>query len=328
MQAEIKPRIDLKNRTRLETVIPLSVPFINFQCKFCPTGERKLISNTPGRNHGLMDFELYKKIINDIGEFEKPIKVLRLYKDGEPLLNPKFAEMVKYAKEKKCAEKIDTTTNGSLLNPDLIRDIIDAGIDRINISIEGINNQQYLDFSKYNIDFDKFIKNLACLYSHKKQCEIFMKINGDLLNSDQIKEFYKIFTPISDHLAVEHTMKCWNEFELKDVQINDQVGIYGQAIKRIEVCPYIFYSMSVNSDGTVSACFVDWNRKLLIGDANRENIVSIWHGKALRDLQKLMLKKQRHLHQVCNSCGQMTHGMPDCIDEYSEQLLKKFQAEK
>ena len=86
MQAEIKPRIDLKNRTRLETVIPLSVPFIinvdpadvcNFQCKFCPTGDRKLIRNTPGRNHGLMDFDLYKKIIDDIGEFEKPIKVLR-----------------------------------------------------------------------------------------------------------------------------------------------------------------------------------------------------------------------------------------------------------
>ncbi|MBU4009615.1 MAG: radical SAM protein, partial [Proteobacteria bacterium] len=106
MKAQIKPRIDLLNRTKLETVIPLTVPFIinvdpsdacNFQCKFCPTGDRKLMKKTPGRNHGIMDFELYKKIIDDICEFDKPIKVLRLYKDGEPLLNPRLAEMIRYA---------------------------------------------------------------------------------------------------------------------------------------------------------------------------------------------------------------------------------------
>lgn len=71
MKAEIKPRIDLKNRTKLEEVIPLKTPFIinidpsdrcNFQCKFCPTGDRELMKKTPGRNHGLMDFELYKKV--------------------------------------------------------------------------------------------------------------------------------------------------------------------------------------------------------------------------------------------------------------------------
>ena len=74
MKAQIKPRIDLLNRTRLETVIPINVPFIinvdpadtcNFQCKFCPTGNRALMKKTPGRNHGIMDFELYKKIIDD-----------------------------------------------------------------------------------------------------------------------------------------------------------------------------------------------------------------------------------------------------------------------
>ena len=30
MKAEIKPRIELENRTKLETVIPLSTPFVIF----------------------------------------------------------------------------------------------------------------------------------------------------------------------------------------------------------------------------------------------------------------------------------------------------------
>src|SRR3989344_2394303 len=124
MKAKIKPRIDLENRTKLETVIPLSVPFIinvdpsdkcNLRCKYCPTADHELMRKTSGRNFGGMDFNLFKKIIDDICEFERPIKVLRLYKDGEPLSHPRFPEMVRYAKEKKCSEKIDTTTNASRL---------------------------------------------------------------------------------------------------------------------------------------------------------------------------------------------------------------------
>ena len=140
MKAKIKPRIDLENRTKLETVIPLDVPFIinvdptdkcNFQCKFCPTGDRELMGKTDGRNYGVMDFELYKKIIDDICEFEKPIKVLRLYKDGEPLLNKNFAKMVKYAKDSGCCDRVDTTTNASALTPAKSLEIIEAGLDRM-----------------------------------------------------------------------------------------------------------------------------------------------------------------------------------------------------
>ena len=187
MKAQIKPRIDLINRTKLETVIPLSVPFIinvdpsdmcNFQCKFCPTGGRNLMKNTAGRNHGPMDFELYKKIVDDICEFERPIKVLRLYKDGEPLANPRFAQMVSYAKEKKCAERIDTTTNASLLNPKKNIEIIKAGLNRINISIEGVNAKQYIEFLNYKVDFEKLVETVRHLYEHREQCEIIVKLSN------------------------------------------------------------------------------------------------------------------------------------------------------
>jgi MoaA/NifB/PqqE/SkfB family radical SAM enzyme len=335
MKAEIKPRIDLKNRTRLETVIPLSVPFIinvdpadicNFQCKFCPTGDRNLMKKTPGRNHGLMDFDLYKKIINDICEFEKPIKVLRLYKDGEPLLNPKFAEMIKYAKNKKCAEKIDTTTNGSLLSPEKNLAIINAGLDRINISIEGVNTKQYQEFSNYKIDFDTLISNIRHLYENKKQCEIIVKINGDILSEEDKKRFYEIFGDIADGVFIEHIMSCWPEFQLNGVEINQNFGIYGQKIKEVQVCPYLFYSFSINADGTASTCFLDWSRKLIIGDAKIESIKDIWFGKKLKDYQTMFLMKKRKEHPVCGNCGQMSHGLPDDIDQFSNELLKRLEA--
>ncbi len=39
-----------------------------------------------------------------------------MYKDGEPLLNKRFADMVAYAKESGRVEYIDTTTNGTFLS--------------------------------------------------------------------------------------------------------------------------------------------------------------------------------------------------------------------
>lgn len=333
MKAEIKPRIDLKNRTKLETVIPLSVPFIinvdpadtcNFQCKFCPTGDRKLMKSTPGRSHGIMDFNLYKKIIDDICEFEKPIKVLRLYKDGEPLLNPRLAEMIKYAKEKKCSERIDTTTNASLLNPAKNIELIDAGLDRINISIEGVNAEQYLNFSNYKIEFDKLVDNIRHFYENRKQCEMIVKINGDTLTEEDKQKFYDVFGNIADGVYIEHIMSCWPEFELNGVKINQEFGIYGQKINEVQVCPYIFYSFSINSDGTASTCFLDWARKLIIGDAKVQSVKDIWNGAKLLEYQRTFLSMKRKEQLVCGQCGQLSHGMPDNIDPYAKELLEKL----
>jgi len=334
MKAKIKPRIDLENRTKLETVIPLSVPFVifvdpsdlcNFHCKFCPTGDIKLMKKV-GRSLKTMDFKLYKKIIDDICEFEKPIKVLRLYKDGEPLLNPRFADMVRYAKEKKCAERIDTTTNASLLNPKINLEIIEAGLDRINISIEGVNENQYSEFSNYKIDFNKLVGNIRHLYENRKNCEMIIKINGDTISDNDKKKFYEIFGDIADGVYIEHIMSCWPGFDLnaKGIKVNQEVGIYGQKIKEVQVCPYVFYSFSINSDGSASACFLDWSRKLIIGDVKKESVKDIWNGEKLLNYQKMFLMKKRKQHSICGNCGQMTHGMPDDIDNFANELLKKI----
>ena len=337
MKAEIKPRIELENRTKLETVIPLDVPFIinidpsdtcNFQCIFCPTGDRKLMKSTLGRGHGVMDFNLYKRIIDDICEFEKPIKVLRLYKDGEPLLNSRLAEMIKYAKEKRCSERIDTTTNASLLNAAKNLEIIEAGLDRINISIEGINTEQYLNFSKYKIEFEQLVNNIRHFYENRKQCEMIVKINGDTLTEDDKNKFFEIFGDISDGVYIEHIMSCWPEFELNGVEVNEEFGIYGQKISEVQVCPYVFYSFSINSDGTASTCFLDWSRKLIIGDTKVESIRNIWKGDKLFNYQRMFLLMKRKGHAVCGQCGQLSHGLPDNIDPYADELLDKLIASR
>ena len=285
------------------------------------------MKNTPGRNFGVMDIDLYKKIIDDICEFEHPIRVLRLYKDGEPLLNKHFPEMIRYAREQKCSDRIDTTTNASILTPEKSAAIIEAGgLDRINISIYGMNKTQYQNFSGFNIDMEKLISYVRFFYENKDDnCEMIVKITGDLIAPEDHQRFYDTFGDIADGVFIEHVMSCWPEFELRgDVQANQEFGIYGQKIKEVMTCPYIFYSFSLNSDGSASTCFLDWSRDLIIGDAKNESVKEIWFGDKMKAFRKMMLEQKRKGHPVCGNCGQMTHGNPDNIDPFAKELLAKL----
>ena len=334
MKAEFKPRIDLKNRTKLEEVIPLDTPFVlfidpcdvcNFQCKFCPTGDRELIKTIPGRGHGNMEWSVYTRIIDSLAEFPQKVKVIRLYKDGEPLLNPRFADMVDYAKKSGFCDRVDTTTNASLLTPERSDAIIAAGLDRINISIEGVTDEKYSEFSKCDMKYTDILENVRYFYEHKTSTEMIVKINGDILTESERQKFLDDFGDITDGIFIESIMDCWPTFEIEKVNVNRERGIYGQQIKEVMVCPYVFYSIAINSDGTVSLCFLDWSRKLIIGNVNDASIVELWNCKKMQDYRCMFLKKQRKDHPVCSVCGQMSQGQPDDIDEFADALLKNVQ---
>ncbi len=333
MKAQLKPRINLEGRTPLQDVIPLQTPFVifvdpasacNFLCPFCPTGHRQMIDDT-GRFQGVLRLELFRKIIDDLGEFERPIKVLRMYKDGEPFLNKNLDKMITYAKQSGFVEYIDTTTNGSLLNPERLAPVLEAGLDKINISVDGMNREQYLKFTGFHFNFERFVENIKWLYSNKGGCEIVIKIPRDLITKPQEQEFLDTFGDYCDRIFIENFAPCWPEFDVEaHTGIKITQGIYQQPIKPTDTCPYIFYSISVNADGLVSSCFLDWGRKLLVGDVRQQSLKSIWRSDRMNALRLMHLQGKRCQNPVCGSCGQLTHCLPDNIDVYREQLLQSF----
>lgn len=338
MKAQIKPRINNDGRTKLEDVIPLSTPFIifidpsslcNSRCKFCPSGYPDLIKET-GRWQGKIDFELFKKIINDLREFDDKIKVLRLYKEGEPLLNDDLHRMIKYAKDSNCVEYIDTTTNGLLITEEKMKPIIDAGLDKINISVNGMSDKQFLEFSCVNISFNKYVDNIKKLYEIKKNCEIVIKTTGDFLSEDDRKKFYDIFGDYCDRIFIENAAPCWNNFDVEKksgIKISKEKGIYNQVISNpVDICPYIFYQMCVNSDGSLSLCFLDWEHKLIIGDVKKNSLKEIWNSNLLYSYQvyNLIEKRKYLIRTACENCGQLKYGLPDNIDLYKDKILNNI----
>ena len=325
-------------RTRLETVIPLSTPYIlyvdpasicNLQCKFCPCGtaHKELWTTEKSKSIGIMDFDLYKKIIDDCMAFPGKIKVLRLYKEGEPLINPHFADMIAYAHATNKFIGIDTTTNGTLLNPELNRNIVNAGLTRIHISVEGFDGKAYKEICGKEIDFENFVANIKDLYDHKENCHIFIKTltaeTDEQINLEKKKRFYDIFGDICDEISFEHVSPCWPGF---DKEMYSDTGIYGNKIQECTVCPRIFYILTINSDGAATQCIVDWNRKMLIGDVHNQTVPELW--KAMRACQLEHLKGNRRKMIGCDECLEIETAAVDNIDDYRLELLDKIEQDQ
>ncbi len=320
-------------RTDIGGVAPLDTPYVlfvdpssacNFACTFCPTGDSELIKSI-GRHIGSLSLEDFEKIVVDASEFKNKFKVLRLYKDGEPLVNKRLPAMIRLAKESKLFDKIDTTTNGALLNELKSEELISAGIDLINISIDGLDSEQLLHFTKAKVDYVKFVNNIRYLYENKGSCKIVIKTTSEIIGKSREQEFFDTFGNLCDKIFIENTSPCWPNFDVEermDIKITE--GLYGNEIIEQTACPYIFYSISVNSDMKVSACFVDWERDLIVGNLRTNSLKEIWESAELNSHRLAHLSGKRKEHKTCGGCGQISHCGPDSIESSLGEIKTKY----
>lgn len=337
MKAKRVPRIDIQDRDELRAELPLRTPFIiyidpcdtcNFRCKFCPTGDIELMKKTKGRLHGPMDFEVYRRLIDSLADFDDPIRTVRLYKEGEPLCNPRFADMVAYAKASPHVLRVDTTTNAALLTPERSRAILDAGLDRLNISVEGMDADSYREFSGAALDFDRFVENIAWFYAHRGGCEVKIKINGDNLSEVQEAAFFATFGDICDGISVERTIDYWPKFREMRVDYDEGVTLLGGVSREVKVCPYVFYEMCVNSDGTFSLCRFDWSHAMLLDGhvGPPPTLKKIWDSIVLWNFQRSFLVGERQRLSVlsCPKCGLMKQGVPEDLDAFAAEIMDRM----
>ena len=274
------------NRHELYTVLPLKTPYslfvdvcnaCNFKCKFCAIqyANKKL----PFRKM-CMDYDLFRKVIDDLRKFPEPLKMLRLAANGEPLLNKRLPEMIEYARGG-VTQWIEFVSNASLLTPELNRKLVSAGLDRIRISIEGIGEEQYYEMSGVKIDWNKFVANIKDLYEHKGNCEIYIKTVDAAVDTEEKREkFFSTFGDICDKISIEHVIPIWTGYDeiYQDFDIETAEGLHGHAVKELDVCPFPFYSFVINPDGEVTVCCNDWERKISMGNVTSESVYDIWNG--------------------------------------------------
>lgn len=303
-------------RIKLADVLPLDGPLIvqifniyacNLSCKFCHYGlskEKRPFISTNIR----MDLNLFKKSIDEMAIFKNKIKLLRFCGTGESLLDNNIGEMVDYAVKKNIAETVEIITNAIFLTPEISRSFIKSGLSRLRVSIYGIDSAMYEKICDANIDFDKIVENIRYFYEYNKKdgkrTFVYVKtMNCTLRNKHEEEKFIKIFENICDTYAIEHVVpnvagldySRWLPTE------EDYTNIIGIKLPEIKVCPQPFHLITINPDGMVIPCTVDYNKP--VGDVNKESLYDIWHGETMRSFQRKMLDGKRAAGEICSTCN-------------------------
>ena len=330
MKAKVQARVHSSEKTKLEDVIPLETPFsvhidicskCNFKCNFCFQADTEAMKQK-GYKYGSMKLELFKKITDDLNEFKDKVRKVKIGLHGGPLIHPELSQMISYMNSQNVTDIIELFTNGSMLNPKLNKEMIDAGLTRINISVEGLTSEKYRQVTGAKVDMDEFIKNIANLYEVRKECKIYIKIVDIKLCQEDKDRFFEIFGDICDEIFIENVVPQWSEVNKFDV---DTTGMYGQEVKKHkEVCPFPFMYLHFNFDGTASPCTLDWSKEVLIGDISKESALEIWQGEKLKDLQIKMLEKKRDDILLCNTCLAPVVCCFEDLDDDAEMLLNKI----
>lgn len=323
-------------RSKLAENLPLSTPYVvqffpiyacNFTCKYChfsiPKGERQFVSDWP-----VMDYGLFKKCIDELALFPEKIKTLRFVGMGEPLLHKDIASMVRYAKEKDIANRIEILTNGSLLSHEMSDALVSAGLDRLVISLQGTSAAKYRDICGVNLDFDAFVENIRYFYNQRNNVHMYMKIVDIALDGAADKErYFALFGDICDTIGIESAVPIfpgvgYNK-ELKEAQgLKTQFGL---PLRQVKVCPQAFYSMQINPDGKIVGCYAVYYPRIL-DDCNNESLVNIWNGRGYTSFRRAMLEGREAVCQFCVDCriNDFRIFPEDDISNYAQELKKYY----
>lgn len=283
----------------------------NLRCPMCYTITDEFKEKV---NVKLIDWDLFQKIVDEISG---KVPALRLSLRGESLLHPDFIKAVKYAKDKGIKE-VSTLTNGAKLTPKYAEKLIQAGIDWITISVDGLN-QAYEEIRK-PIKFETILNHIKYISIYKKQNNLskpVLKVQSIWpAIKDNPQEYYDVFSPYADLVAFN---------PLIDYLSNDQ------NIQYIEnfCCPQQYQRLVIGSDGLVMKCSNDEENSEVIGDLNYQTVFQVWHSEKMESIRIQQQSPQGFMaSEVCRKCYlprqtedeiSSVNGRPLIVKNYTER---------
>jgi len=337
MPSEIKP-IYGTERIRLADVVPLDMPYsafvfpttyCNFKCAYCGHSlGHKEMKKKYGFVPEHMSMDTYRLAVQQFREFPGKLKMLSLTGQGEPLLNPHIAEMVRIAKEAGIAERIEIITNASMLHKDVADALIDAGLDTLRVSLQGLSSKKYKEICGASLDFDVFMEQIRYFYQHKGKTNLFLKVMDVALEEGQEEEFYDLFRDCTDRMYIERMLPAYEGVKLTEGMdiTHDRYG--GEVKKSHEVCPLAFYMIGIFPNGDVEPCDTIY-KPVVLGNVHEDTLRNMWQGRMLKDFWKMQLEgRRRENHRCAHCCAPDDVAHPeDHLDEDAGKILERMESD-
>lgn len=333
MTSEIKP-IYGTQRSHLASAIPLSTPYsiyvfpstyCNFKCVYCAhMFSPEEIKEKYGLERQHMTLDTYRETIAQMAEFPERFRLLSLTGQGEPLMNKHIAEMVRIAKEAGVAERIEIISNGRLLSNKMADALIEAGLDTLRISLQGLNSEKYREIGGVKVDFDELHENIRYFYRRKNNTDLFVKIMDIAIDKGDENLFYDKFRDCSDRMYIERMLPAYSGVAITaGMQVD--YDRYGRKITQRGACPLAFYMLGVFPEGDVEPCDTIY-KPIVLGNVHHDRLIEMWRGEKLREFWRLHLRGERRNNPKCATCNapdDVSHP-EDILDDNSAEVLERL----
>jgi len=284
-------KVIARHRNFPQTVALETTSFCNARCVMCAYPVMK-------RKKGFMPWELFVAAMDECA-YHGVEKVL-LSGFGEPLMDKGLAEKVAYAHSKGVTTSI--VTNGSLLNERRAKDLVKAGLDEVNVSIDGFTPQVY-NAIRLGLDFEVVAENIrrlvAAKHDDRPAVNLEMVVIGNV-NRGEVARARKDWGSVVDSIVVRQPQDWLGGVELDpDIYTPHR----GQNQKQRPPCIYPFTQLNVYWDGTVPVCCLDYEAEGRVGRFGEQSLAEIWRHGAINIYRHRHLAKGGLLPAPCNHCS-------------------------
>ncbi len=275
------------HRLRLE-----NTNICNANCLFCPHPRMT-------RPQGIMDFDLFRKIIDQAAELRIPI--ISIHGFGEPLLDKHFFDRISYAREK-TDSILSTNTNASFINEENIDRLLCEGLDEIYISFDAATAQTYARI-RPGLNFAKVEGNIRGLIGRKKilglkKPGIFLSFVECPENTHEVRDYLNKWNNQADGISVSYLHNWAGDYS------GDGLS---RPVGRRDPCRFLWTEMMVRWDGTVVICCYDYDNLLPIGNLNNESLIEIWRGQRMAYFRRIHQEGRFHRINICENCSANLH---------------------
>ena len=287
--------------TELETDFPLFVLFenqfaCNLKCKMCIHGYED--TKETYKYKGKLDYKIYCNLIDECVEHNCPS--ICLNNINEPLLENDIFSRIEYASKKGIID-IHMNTNATLLTKDKSEMILESGLTRLLIGLDGFNKQEY-EGIRIGADYDIVVENINTLLELKKKKQNKLPVIRISLvyqkdNVSNLEGFVRNWLGKADYVSIQ-------KFYPFDSHYSKKVKVAEKKTKRKykNFCTAPWERVTIQGDGAVLPCCSQTARPLNMGNIHMSTIYDIWNSSVMRDFRRKHKKLDIKDLPVCQKC--------------------------
>lgn len=278
----------------------------NLGCPECPSGLKQF-----SRPTGKIDLSNHKLWLEQV---RKTVFYINYYFQGEPFLHPQFLELIREAKKNNIYTA--TSTNGHFISESKAREVVESGLDRLIISIDGMTQETYESYRIHGnlnqvIEAAKFMVKAKQELKSKTPYLIFQFLVVKT-NEHEIPLVQKLADDIGIDEVRFKTAQVYNykhgnrlipDNEEYSRYIKQKDGTYKLKFKGGNHCWRMWSGSVLTWDGNIVPCCFDKDAKHSFGSLQKHSFEAIWKNAAYKSFRKAILK-DRNAIDICKNCSE------------------------